>query len=152
MPHEPEVTDACAPPESWSRTRPGFIFAERAPSSLPTVPSGSLAFRIPRFALESPSSVTLKRKLREAWVASKWGAALAVFLGLLALLLRTPEETPLERWSYDLPYLVRPAVEITNVVIVYMDDATHGLRKQPYDGPWDRSLHARLVNVLTSSG
>jgi len=96
--------------------------------------------------------VTLRRKLREAWAASKWAAALTVLLGLLALLLRTPEETLFERWSYDLPYLVRPAVDITNVVVVYMDDYTHGIREQPYNGPWDRSLHAKLMDVLTASG
>src|SRR6266446_10980069 len=133
------TTDACVPPESLSRTRQGFV--------RPRV-SGCLTFRLTPFALKSPQSVTLKRKLREAWAASKWGAALSVFVGVVVVLLRTP----LERVSYDLPHLVRPEVQITNVAIVYMDDATHALRNQPYEGPWDRSLHAQLISVLTRSG
>src|SRR5437868_12409492 len=115
MQPEPRVTGACAPPESLSRTRQGFV--------RPRVSgvSSCLTSRLTPFALKSsPQSVTLKRKLREAWAASKWGAALSVFVGVVVVFLRTP----LERVSYDLPHLVRPEVQITNVAIVYMDDAT----------------------------
>src|SRR6266550_7839418 len=93
--------------------------------------------------------MTLKHQLREIWAAGKWSAALATLLGIVGVLVHN---TPLERWSYDLPYLLGPQVSITNVAIVYMDDLTHALRKQSYDGPWDRSLHAQLVNVLTKCG
>ena len=92
--------------------------------------------------------MTLKRKAREIWAAAKWGAGLAVVSGFLVLILRTP----LERWSYDLPHIVRPPVEITNVAIVYMDDLTHTVRGQRYDAGWDRSLQAQLVEALTKFG
>jgi hypothetical protein len=93
--------------------------------------------------------VTLKHQLREIWAAGKWSAVLATLLGVVGVLV---PNTPLERWSYDLPHVLGPPISITNVVIVYMDDATHALRKQAYDGPWDRSLHAQLVEVLTKAG
>src|SRR5215212_1843022 len=91
-------------------------------------------------------SVTLKRKLREAWPAASIGGGLAMLVGVTLLLW---SRGPLERWSYDLPYAVRPEVTISNVVIVYLDEASHSLLNQPYDGSWDRSLHAELVNLLT---
>ena len=94
-------------------------------------------------------SVALKRKVRDVWAAAKWGAVLATVLGVVVLLF---QDTPLERWSYDLPQVVGPQVDITNVAIVYMDDATHALRKQPYDAPWDRFLPAQLVEVLKQAG
>src|SRR5207247_9526408 len=87
--------------------------------------------------------------LRVAWAAGKWRAAFSTLAGLLALLV---PNTPLERWSYDLPQNLAPRAEITNLAVVYMDDAAHAFLKQSYDGPWDRSLHAQLVNRLSSLG
>jgi len=75
------------------------------------------------------------------------GAGLAVLLGLTALLLRTP----LERWSFDWPHAVQPETQITNVAIVFMDDISHTRLNQPYDAPWDRGIHAELVDVLTKA-
>ncbi len=92
--------------------------------------------------------MTLKRKLRAAWASAKVGVLLAMLLGVAALLLCPP----LERWSYDLPHVVRPEVKITEVALVYMDDATHAVLKQPYESAWDRSLHAQLIESLTKSG
>jgi len=82
-------------------------------------------------------------------MAGRWSAALAMLLGVVGILI---PKTPLERWSYDLPYNFAPSPSITNVAIVYMDDRTHALEKQPYDAPWDRGLHAKLVDVLRECG
>jgi CHASE2 domain-containing sensor protein len=71
-----------------------------------------------------------------------------VVLGLVVLLLRTP----LERWSYDLPFKLRPEAKIEDVTMVYMDDISHGHLNQPYNSAWDRKLHARLLDVLTRYG
>lgn len=86
--------------------------------------------------------------MRDAWATAKWSAALTVFAGIVVLLLRTP----LERWSYDLPQNLGAKVEITNVAIVYMDDATHTFLHQTYDASWDRSFQAKLVEALTQAG
>jgi CHASE2 domain-containing sensor protein len=93
--------------------------------------------------------VTLKRRLREMWMAGRWSAALATLLGVVGMLVPS---TPLERWSYDLPQLYPPQVSITNVAIIYMDEVSHANLDQAYYGPWDRSLHAQLVDVLTKYG
>ena len=76
------------------------------------------------------------------------GATLAMILGVIVLLLRTP----LERWSYDLCYHARPEARISEVAVVYMDDISHTELKQPYDSAWDRALHAKLVSALTQYG
>ncbi|HEY0456645.1 MAG TPA: CHASE2 domain-containing protein, partial [Verrucomicrobiae bacterium] len=92
--------------------------------------------------------MTLRRKLLDVWATGKSGVAIATLLGLLILLLRTP----LERWSYDLPYLIRPQATISEVAIVHLDDVSHQALNQPYDGAWDRTNHAELVEVLTEAG
>jgi len=73
---------------------------------------------------------------------------LTILLGVAVLLLRTP----LERWSFDIPHAIQPEVSISNVALVFMDDRSHTDLQQPYDGPWDRKLHAQLVQTLTRAG
>ena len=55
----------------------------------------------------------------------------------------------LTRLSYDLPFLIRPELAVTNAVIVYMDEQSLRELKQKPD-QWDRSLHARLLDRLTA--
>src|SRR5882724_1377224 len=83
------------------------------------------------------------------WMAGRWSAALATLLGVVGILV---PNTPLERWSYDLPQLFPPQVSITNVAIIYMDEVSHANLNQAYYGPWDRLLHAQLIDVLTKCG
>lgn len=54
--------------------------------------------------------------------------------------------------SYDLQYAVRPAIQPQEVVMVYLDDDSHKILNQPFNAPWDRSLHARLLDHLTAEG
>jgi CHASE2 domain-containing sensor protein len=91
--------------------------------------------------------VTLLRTLRQAWSTSKVEAGIVVFVGVVILLLR-----PLEPLSYDLPFKLRPEVKVDDVTMVYMDDISHGVLNQPYQSAWDRKLHAKLLEVLTSYG
>ena len=100
------------------------------------------------FLLQSAALVTFRRTMRDAWRAGRVGAGLAVLTGLAVLLLRTP----LERWSFDWPHALQPETKITNVAIVFLDDISHTRLNQPYNGPWDRSIHAQLVDVLTKDG
>ena len=58
--------------------------------------------------------MTFKRKLRDAWAAGKWGAAFSTVAGLIVVLV---PNTPLERWSYDLPQNLAPRTEITNLAV-----------------------------------
>jgi adenylate cyclase len=56
------------------------------------------------------------------------------------------------RFSYDGLFALRGNLAATNAVIVYMDEASHEWLKQPFAAPWDRALHAQLVEQLTAQG
>jgi len=72
--------------------------------------------------------------------------AFPLLAGLLFWL--TPLGHGLDRLSYDLLFLFKPAVQPNGVEIIYMDEKSfRELHQQPSD--WDRSLHAALLNRLT---
>ena len=54
--------------------------------------------------------------------------------------------------SYDYPFGPRPPIQVDDVVIVSMDEESHKELNQPFNEPWDRSLHARLLERLTHEG
>ncbi|TAK94046.1 MAG: adenylate/guanylate cyclase domain-containing protein [Verrucomicrobia bacterium] len=54
--------------------------------------------------------------------------------------------------SYDLLHIFRGDIPTGEAVIVYMDDASHGKLKQPFNAPWDRRLHAQLIDRLRECG
>jgi len=73
------------------------------------------------------------------------GALLIPSLGLAFLTLNFG--AGLADWSYDVPFLCRTTLGAPEVVIVYLDrDSQQRLEQK--DGPWDRSLHARLIERL----
>jgi CHASE2 domain-containing sensor protein len=88
-------------------------------------------------------------KLGQHWRMCAIGAALAASLGLLFL---TPLGGVLSHASYELPFFFHPNVELTNVVILYMDDKSHQTLRQPMRQPWDRRMHARAVEHLRELG
>jgi phosphoserine phosphatase RsbU/P len=56
------------------------------------------------------------------------------------------------RFSYDALFVLRSNLAVTNAVIVYMDEASHTELNQPFGVPWNRALHARLIEQLTAQG
>ncbi len=58
----------------------------------------------------------------------------------------------LRRASYDLPFRFGKETPPGNVVLVYLDEGSHQDLGQPLSEPWDRRLHAQLVEKLTSEG
>lgn len=56
------------------------------------------------------------------------------------------------RLSYDLPYALRNDLPASQAVIVYLDDISHTELKQTFGEPWDRNLHAQLIERLTKDG
>src|SRR6185503_11714843 len=97
-------------------------------------------------------------RLRNSWRAGAVGAGSAVVLGLLFLMSATLGGG-LKNLSYDLPFVVaaifpplKPAAPTNEVLMVYMDDPSHRELNQPWLQPWDRSLHARLIEVLAAAG
>lgn len=77
------------------------------------------------------------------------GAALSSLLGLGLL---AGLGSFLGNLSYDLLYAPRPTVVPTEAVMVYMDDDSHRILRQGWFQPWDRSVHARLLERLTACG
>ena len=72
--------------------------------------------------------------------------------GLGAACFYYPFGSPIDRLSYDLPFgwsLNRATPEI---VLVVIDEKSARALSQPIDAPWDRKLHAQLVNTLTKAG
>lgn len=92
------------------------------------------------------------QRLKEAWHSATIGAVLAAATGLVLLKCDFQFSGKLRRQSYNLPFLHRPVMKPDEVVLVYMDDDSHRELQQPYDRPWDRSVHARLVERLTVDG
>jgi CHASE2 domain-containing sensor protein len=79
-----------------------------------------------------------------AWVTT--GAALGLYFTPLG------GGLGLERLSYDLPAAMQRTTVPTEVAIVYMDEHSERVLGQPSDGPWDRGLHAELVDLLRVAG
>ena len=94
----------------------------------------------------------LQNKLKEIWHGAAIGALLATATGLVLLKSDFQVSTKLIHASYSLPFLHRPVIKPEEVVIVYMDDDSHRELQQPYDRPWDRGVHAQLVERLTADG
>lgn len=58
----------------------------------------------------------------------------------------------LRRASYDLPFLFGERPPPEDIVLVYLDEASHRELGQPLAQAWDRRLHAKLVERLTEQG
>ncbi len=57
----------------------------------------------------------------------------------------------LRHLSFDLPVVLRPTTSITNenFLIIYMDELSAKSLKQDPSKDWDRSVHTRLLKILT---
>jgi adenylate cyclase len=90
------------------------------------------------------------RKDSRHWLSGGVASVLTALIGVT--LLRFPIGGSVTRLSFDLPFVLRSDLSVTNVAIVYMDEVSHEELKQPMMAPWDRSLHARLTEQLTAQG
>src|SRR5665213_767451 len=86
-------------------------------------------------------------RIAKNWRFASLGAILCAVLGWFLL---TPIGEKLAHWSYDIPFGLRGVVYPTEAVMVYMDEPSHQQLGQFYNRPWDRSLHATLLNQLTA--
>lgn len=67
---------------------------------------------------------------------------------------------PLQRLSYDVPFLLRGTLGALaggsrtagDVVIVYLDELSASQLEEPATGAWNRATHAELVRRLTAAG
>ena len=78
------------------------------------------------------------------------GVGLCLFSGLLLYYL--PIGRAVINGSYNLLFQPRPPIPVQEAMIVAMDDDSFEHLNQPYTAPWDRRLHAKLVDRLTKVG
>lgn len=88
-------------------------------------------------------------KKTQHWLSGPLGALLVLGLSLVCFF--SPVGNFLDSLSYDFPYAFRSGQPANDVVIVYLDDASHQDLDQPFNAPWNRSLHARLINTLVTN-
>lgn len=54
--------------------------------------------------------------------------------------------------SYDFLLVARGERHAEDAVIVFLDERSHAEMNQPLNAPWDRKLHAQLIQRLTAAG
>ena len=94
--------------------------------------------------------MTFKPKLTSNLLAALLGALLAGGFGWS--LLNFGFAWPLLVKSYDLLLVWRGEAAARDAVLVYLDEVSHEKLGQRLDAPWDRALHARLIDRLTAAG
>ena len=81
-----------------------------------------------------------------------WGVLLSAGLGFIMVWSYWGEV--LVNKSYDYPFALRyswrPPFQPGEVVMVYLDDASHDKLNQKYLAPWNRAFHAQLVKRATA--
>ncbi len=78
------------------------------------------------------------------------GALLVACAGLLTWLLAAGG--PLALWSFDIPTLLNSTRGFPELVLIELDEPSHEHLKQDRGKPWDRRLHANLVDHLRADG
>ncbi len=68
------------------------------------------------------------------------------------LLLVSPLGETFAYQSYALLFPFRPTAEDLETTLLYMDDYSHRELAQPWDAPWSRRLHARLIHEMSRRG
>ena len=86
---------------------------------------------------------------KSSWAGVVTGVALSVLLG--AVLYEFTFGSGLVKLSYDLLLVARPNIPVQEAVVIYMDEKSHQNLGQPLNAPWDRSIHAQLVDRLTAA-
>lgn len=97
-----------------------------------------------------PSSSNYVSRATKIFWGGVVGAVFAVTVGLTLLYFKFG--LALVHLSYDLPFAIHPRIQPTEVVMIYLDDDSHKELNQPYNAPWDRGLHAQLLDRLTADG
>jgi CHASE2 domain-containing sensor protein len=86
----------------------------------------------------------------KGFILSAAGAVLAVLCGFL--LLKAPVGDPWSNASYDYLFRFSARPVTNNVVLILMDNLAFNQFHQTRGQPWDRALHAQLLNKLADDG
>ena len=97
-----------------------------------------------------------KSKVLNPRIASAVSALLVLVLGLVLLHTNTRPSLSLRfssyDWAYDFSFFKSHPATASDVAIVYLDEASYRDLGQPFNRPWDRAIHARLLDRLTADG
>ena len=98
------------------------------------------------------------------WFAVQWREVIWPRLGDEEVDWQEMGMDPLQRFSFDLPFITRHSLPgwlrpvagaprpTAEVVLLYMDEESAQRLAQPPGGPWSRAVHAKLLNWLTKDG
>lgn len=92
----------------------------------------------------------MKKRIQQRHVAAVIVALLTAGLGLALYVF--PLGRGLIHASYDFLIVLRGEKPANETVIVYLDEKSHQQLNQPLNAPWDRTLHAKLIDRLTAAG
>ena len=97
-----------------------------------------------------------KNKFLNPKIAGAASAVLLLLVGLALLHLNSRLSSSLRfasyDWAYDLSFLKSRTAPASEVTMIYLDEASSIDFKQPFNRPWDRSIHARLLDRLAADG
>jgi adenylate cyclase len=90
------------------------------------------------------------------WTKFRKRLAAALIIGIIAvvwgmMLLKLALGNNLRLASYDLPFLFGERPPPDDIVLIQLDEASHKELEQPLSQPWDRRLHAKLVDHLAEA-
>lgn len=92
----------------------------------------------------------MRKRIKKQHIAAAVGALLTAGLGFA--LHYFPFGRGAVHTSYDLLLVTRGERVANEAVIVYLDERSHLELNQPLNAPWDRNLHAKLIDTLTAAG
>jgi PAS domain S-box-containing protein len=100
--------------------------------------------------------MSLREKFLKPKIAASIGVLLVLLAGLAAQSLNSRLGLALRfasyDWAYDLSFVKAPPPSADAISIIYLDEASYLDFQQPFNAPWDRTIHARLLDRLTADG
>jgi PAS domain S-box-containing protein len=97
-----------------------------------------------------------RESLLKPRLAAGLGAALVLVAGFTLLNLNSRLGSALRfasyDWAYDLSFVKQPPPSADAITMIYLDEASYVDFQQPFNQPWDRRIHARLLDRLAADG
>ncbi len=100
--------------------------------------------------------MSLRETFLKPKIAASLGAVLVLFVGFGLLNLNSRLSSALQFASYDWAYDLSPVKQHppsqSQIAMIYLDEASYVDFHQPFNAPWDRTIHARLLDRLAADG
>ena len=100
--------------------------------------------------------MSLKDRFIKPKIAAGLGVVLVLLAGLGVLSLNSRLGLALQfasyDWAYDLSFMKQHPPAADAITMIYLDEASYKDFNQPFNRPWDRAIHARLLDRLAADG